>query len=500
MSRRLALSCLTSALLLTAALPLVGTASAAACPTWADDAGDAAADPTGTATDGSVDITKVLVEQSSKELRATFTVPELSGANAYTPGDRFQLTMTANDTAVTVVADRDDAGYGDRTGVQVGSTVYRGGHVKYDVDNHQVVLTMPYTVFDTALGKPFKGMQLKTLEGAVRISFGPLASNFFDKAPAPATLALTAGTVCGDGRWGLALVPAVPAAGEITAERPAGSCIDIADDAGDAKLGGNAPTDPDLDITGVSLRSTPSMLLAYLRVPGLTTKPAAADGHRFSIDFTFNDHVFAVAASSYATGNSQSVREALAGEGISGGMVQMSLDTPTAIGVPYARSQATPPYVESGSKAVFDTAKGYVVIGVPVADIQKYGQAPFAGALLKDVVAKGTADFYRNSLIADSTTAANWFAGTNKCFPARTRLALKVAKAGAIRTVTAKLTADGANVARQPVVFTVGSKRTTVVTDAAGSAVLRNVKPGSVVKATFAGAPGYLPTSASVRA
>ncbi len=69
---------------------------------------------------------------------------------------------------------------------------------------------------------------------------------------------------------------------------------------------------------------------------------------------------------------------------------------------------------------------------------------------------------------------------------------LKVARAGAARTVTATLTEDDPRAfARQPVDFYVnGRKAATVRTDAAGKAVFRGAKAGQQVQARYAGASG----------
>ncbi|HVF04914.1 MAG TPA: hypothetical protein VNA20_08750 [Frankiaceae bacterium] len=510
MRRGLFSSALVSGLLLTAAVPFAGTAGAAACPAWTDAAGDASVGGHEELADESVDITAVKVEASSMELRATLTVPKLGNVNNYLPGDRFELAMTAGGTAVALVADRDDVKQGNRVGAVVGSTYTKGGQAVYDITGHRVVITMPYTTLDTALGKPFKGLELKGLTGAVRGAFAPVSmSEALDSAPAPAALTMVGGRVCGDGHWGAATILPVGPGTAISAERPAAGCFGVSDDKGDGRLPNVNPqvptADPDLDILGVTLRATDRMLYAYLKIDKLENGgPARADGHRFSVDFTFNNHLFSVAASQYKNAQSQQIREGLAGPGLSGKMVQMSLDTPSGTDVAYARANVTPPYVPSDSKAFFDVPNSTVVLGIPIADIQRYGGTRFHGASITGISARATGDFYRNSLIADTAPSTgaqpySWVAGENKCFSLPTKLTLTTVKAGAVRNVVAKLTTNGVPVVGEAVAFNAGGKRSAIVTDARGVAVLKGVKPGTKVVASFTGV-GYRASSATGKA
>lgn len=517
MRRTLLSASLLSGLLLGAAVPLLGTASAAPCPTWTDASGDAGVAANGTlvADDETVDITAVKVEQTASELVATFTVPELGEYNSYTSGDRFRLAMSAGGTSATVFTDRDDFVLGPKSGVIVGNTSYAGGWSRYDLDGKKVVVAVPHTLLSTALAKPFAGLELKSLAGSVvaqvsanqrrvagQSTPGPSVTYLtLDSAPAPDTVALVGGKAC-DGAAGTPFIPAITT-GAMPTDLPAANCtFHTVDATGDAKpINANAPNEEDLDITGVTYRTTGDWFMTYVKVVKLGTNPQFADGHRFSVDFVFNGHTFTVAASAYRNAQSATVRDTIASTGSGAKTVQMSVDS-----VPGNNAHLVfPPFVESGSRAVFDTAKSMVTIAVPVADIQKYGQAPFAGATLTAVNVKSAADYWRNSFIADyssktnSTTTDKWVVGDNKCFTTATKIALTVVKTRSLRTVVARLTTpSGQAIAGKTIVFSVNGRKTaSPKTGVDGTAVLKNVKPGSTVKAQFLPAPGYLGSSAT---
>lgn len=545
MRRPLALTVAVSGLLMAAAVPLLGSASGAACPSWPDAKGDAAF---AVLPDDSVDITFVNVDASATALTATFTVPALSTVNDFAPGDRFQLKMDAGGAALSIFGDRDDVDYQATTGSVAGANGPAGqkfgGTVKHDVAGKKVVVTVPYTTLDAALGKKFAGTAVKSLVGGAYVHFGPMSSNAFDEAPAPATMTLVGGQECG-GSGGPAPAPApttspspkpsptatpsatpspsssptpaptstaTPPANPLPAGLPRAGCFHVVDPAGDAKLNAQLANDPDLDITGMTLRSSGTWLLTYLKVDKLAAGPAISDGHRFTIEFVFNKHLFTVAASNYKTEASEDIREGLAATGKNGHMVQMSVDTVSTISAAtaeaYVAGQVSPPYRDSGSLASFDTKNGYVVIGIPIADIEKYGQAKFTGATA--VTGKSSADFWRNSLGADTTAKDNvaastdaWTLGDNKCFPqpVATALSLSVAKKANTRTVTARLTSAGKPLAGQVVTWLVnGRKVGTATTSSAGTAVLKTAKPTQTVTVEFAGvADKYLASRTSAR-
>ena len=520
MRRSMGIGAVLSAALLAAAVPFLGSASAAPCPSWTDPAGDAYFLEV---EDGTVDITNVLVESSATGLTTTFTVPKLASVNDTSAGDRFELLVDAGGLALSIWAERDDLDAEAQLQGMVGATgpagTKRGGTASWDVKAHKVVIAMPYAMIDGALGKPFAGLTAKSLVGQVVVQTGPFTSNAYDKAPAPAGVTFVGGQACGGSGAPAPTTtaapqpsqpsPSTPPASAFPAGLPAAGCFHVADAVGDAKVNGQVPNDPDLDITGLTLRATDGWVLAYMKADKLAAGPSAADGHRYSIDFVFNKHLFTVAASSYKTAASKDVREGLASTGRNGHMVQMSVDTVSALGAAYVAGQVTPPFVASGSQASFDTKTGYVTIAIPVADIEKYGEAKLSGALT-GVTGKAALDYWRNSLGADTTADANasastfaWTVGDNKCFPrpVATAMTLSVAKAGSTRTVTARLTSAGKPLAGQVVTWFVNGKKVgTSTTSTAGTAVLKTAKPTQTVTAEFAGVNDkYLPSKATTR-
>jgi hypothetical protein len=122
--------------------------------------------------------------------------------------------------------------------------------------------------------------------------------------------------------------------------------------------------------------------------------------------------------------------------------------------------------------------------------------------VLAAVDAKSQVDSNVLSFAADTAGGATtWTVGDNKCFTVPTVLKLSVVKKGKSRTVSAALSVVGGSpIVGQPVVFTVNGKRAaTVTTNAAGVATLKTAAPGQKVVATFAGAEGYDPSTASVK-
>ena len=159
----------------------------------------------------------------------------------------------------------------------------------------------------------------------------------------------------------LATALAVPFAWPASASStllPVSNCYSVADAAGDV-------ADHDLDLLGLSLRTTGSSLQAYLRVSSLQTAPRFAEGHRFAVAFGYRGHRFTAAASSSAHGLS-GVRDVPGVSTISGGSVQLT-DNGTA-----RRSTVT---------AQFDTTHSFVVLDIPLADLTKTAGAPATGFL-----------------------------------------------------------------------------------------------------------------------
>jgi hypothetical protein len=235
----------------------------------------------------------------------------------------------------------------------------------------------------------------------------------------------------------LPLATGAHAAG-VPAGYPAAGCFDFTDPTGDAHAvePANPNNDPDLDITGLALQSTGKDLKAYIKVAQLGDGPSAStDGHRFTLTFAFNGHIFSAAGSSFAHGTG-AIRDGLSQTGQAGHLVQLSVDTP-AVTSPDAvtgRAAGDLGYKDSGLTFTWDKTNSFVVIDLPVADIEKYGGAKFTGKL-QALAAFSATDEYAVSSQADSTEPGNatsysgvWQVGANKCFPAPKPATKKVKK------------------------------------------------------------------------
>ena len=227
-----------------------------------------------------------------------------------------------------------------------------------------------------------------------------------------------------------AALPFVSAAGAagLPAGYPTAGCFDFADPSGDSHwLNGNNPSDPDLDILGLALERTATDLKAYIKVNKLGDGPSAAtDGHRYTLNFVFNGHSFAAAGSAFAHG-SGAIRDGLASTGQAGGTSQLSVDSPPSATDPAAitgRATGGLGYEKSGLTFTWDKVNSFVVVDLPIADIEKYGKAKFTGTLMA-VGASAAVDDYAVSQPADSTEKGNsttaytgtWTVGANKCWP-----------------------------------------------------------------------------------
>jgi hypothetical protein len=224
---------------------------------------------------------------------------------------------------------------------------------------------------------------------------------------------------------GLPFVSGAGAAG-LPAGYPTAGCFDFNDPSGDATaLNANNPnSDPDLDILGVALQSTAKDLKAYIKVNKLADGPSmSTDGHRYTLSFVFNGHVFSAAGSSYSHG-SGAIRDGLSQTGQAGHIVQLGVDTPPiSVGTGITKLAGDRGYKSSGLTFTWDKANSWVVIDLPIADIEKYGGAKFTGKL-QSVAAFSATDEYAVSSAADTTEQGNsstytgvWQVGANKCWP-----------------------------------------------------------------------------------
>ena len=299
-------------------------------------------------------------------------------------------------------------------------------------------------------------------------------------------LVATAGLIAG----GASLVQLAHAADTpLPVDYPSVGCFTLSDPKADAQYNvdglAKLPNDPDLDILGVALETTDTSLKAYIKVDQLSAAgPNTADGHRFTLDFTFNKHVFSAAGSDYASGSSGQIRDGLAQTGQAGHITQLGVDVPSVTAVP---PQTDKGFKDSGLKVTFDYTNSWVVVDLPIADIQKYGGATFGGTLTA-VDAKSATDQYAVSSVWDTTTKDNaagpstdsWNVGDNNCFgPAAaslTNVGLTTVQFTDSAKVGAKLLgADGQPLAGRPMRFTIGSATaiSSTGTDGVATAVLK---------------------------
>ncbi|MDT4942636.1 MAG: hypothetical protein QOJ34_2725, partial [Pseudonocardiales bacterium] len=319
----------------------------------------------------------------------------------------------------------------------------------------------------------------------------------WDDATAPATATYLFGAGCGgDSAPAAAPVPsatpstepspsAAPAPGgpPAAAGLPAADCFVAKDPKGDAAFEGNGPNDPDLDMTSLTLGSDGKNLTAYIKVDQLGDSPMFSDGHRFYVSFTFNKHSFTMAGSNFANGEG-AIRDGANGTGQVAANTQLAVDGTTSSTDPGRFTGPGPGFVESGLTFTFDTKNSYVIATLPIADLEKYGKAPSAGAVLSGVYANANSDYISSAIVVDTapdgaTATApgkvTYTVGDNHCFappvPPLSSVGAVKAQYGDIAAVAAKLVdAAGAPAAGKTVTFTLGSSKVTGTTGADGIA------------------------------
>ena len=285
---------------------------------------------------------------------------------------------------------------------------------------------------------------------------------------------------------------AAHAADPLPADYPTAGCFTYTDPTNDAVDPTGSIGNSDLDISGLALETTDTSLRAYTRVPGLTNDPASMapfDGHRFSLRFTFNKHVFSASGSDYASGSGDSgsgaIRDGLAQTGEVAGVTQLGVDTPGVVPSGPDPAYFNKGFVASGLKVTFDYKNGWVNFDLPIGDIEKYGGASFTGDLTGVAVQAQTDEYAVGSiwdsapdLDANNSPAGKWTVGDNKCFgpPAAviTNLGATKVQYGDTATVSAKVAdASGAPVAGAPVTFTLGRLIADATTNANGIATAK---------------------------
>ncbi|MDT7539869.1 MAG: hypothetical protein QOI82_3454 [Actinomycetota bacterium] len=483
-------------------------APADGCPTWTDPKGDSNSlgEPTGTFDDANLDIVNTSVTTTADKVIVAITTDGMT-AGPSDAGDEFGLNLTAAGASLFIAADREvDGSSSAHVGSYADPSVSEAATAVFDVKSKTVTITAPVASIKAAagadpVGKPATALSAYTADIVPAADIGLLV---YDDSASKSTV--TVGADCGTGGGDTPAAPVpVPSASPSTEPTPAPSappatggapaagapqanCFATKDPAGDAWYPANVvPNDADLDLLGVTLGTTSDALVAYFKVAKLADGPATLDGHRFTLNFTFNKHAFAAAGSNFKDAQAGQIRDGAASTGRFGHLTQLSVDgssiPPTSAGA--AQTVATgSAFVASGLKYTFDTKTSTVSLSLPLADIEKYGQAPTAGAALTGVYVSAATDTGLLSSTWDtapdgaSSSAPGkltYAFGDNHCFapptPPLSSVGAVNAQYGDVASVAAKLVdGAGAPVAGKSVTFTLGASKATGVTGADGVA------------------------------
>jgi hypothetical protein len=483
-------------------------AAGGACPaTYTDPAADAG--PASTAElnpiagDDDLDLVAVTHGVSSGQFSTTFKVVKLydTGPN-YAFADRYIAAFTVAGKAVTVTAERDFSGFGsDKGSAKVaGTTVTFPVKVVIDLKANTISAVMAVADLEKVMKTPLAGKPFSAMSATARAVYPSNAApgTFqpdWDTAEAAASAKYVFGTGCG--KTAAAPKPAPkpsaspspssspkpsaspapsgsPAATSTatTGDYPVAGCQTFKDEKGDASYNGS-PSDPDLDITAYTLRTTAKDLVSYIKVDALGASPSVMplDGHRFYSEFTFNKHVFSIAASSFANYGAD-LRDGASQTGQAGPNSVMSVDSEGTGG--------DPGFTDTKVTATFDEKASTVVLSVPLADIEKHGKAPLAGATLTEVAARAGADSGVLILQHDTTESETpakdvYKVGDNHCFAAPTSPlssvgAVKAQYADTAAVAARLLDAAGKPVAGKRVTFTLGAVTAAATTGSNGIA------------------------------
>ncbi|MBK5307269.1 MAG: hypothetical protein JJD92_11335 [Frankiaceae bacterium] len=477
-------------------------APAGGCPAWTDPKGDSttAQEPSGNLTDANLDIVAATASTTADKVIVTITTDGMA-AGASDAGDEFGLDLTIGDADLFIAADRQ---VDDTSTAHVGSyadpTIFEDATAAFDVKAKTVTITAPVASLKAAAGADVAGKPATALSAytANAIPFAEFGFLLYDDAESKATL--TIGTDCAGGAPAPApapsaspspepsptAAPAPPVAGGGDPSKlPTADCLLAKDPKGDAHvINANVPNDPDVDLTGLTLGSDAKNLYAYIKVDKLAAGPQIHDGHRFYVNFTHNKHTFTMAGSAFKNGGSAQFKDGLAQTGQVAHVTQLAVDGVSNAADPERVTGNGPGFVESGLKYVFDEKTSTVTAILPIADVEKYGKAPAAGAVLTGVYAGAYGDAYAVAQPADTvpdgattpeTSKVTYALGDNHCFgvptPPLSSVGAVKAQYGDIAAVAAKLVdAAGAPVAGKTVTFALGASKATAVTGADGIA------------------------------
>jgi hypothetical protein len=219
-----------------------------------------------------------------------------------------------------------------------------------------------------------------------------------------------------------------------------------------------APNDEDFDIRTAAINTTPTEIIAYLKIAKLGDGPTQTNGQ--NVPWVGDRFVFQFNV----------------------GAKQLTYADGRTVG-PLAGQANAPKQVPTNGvlTSVFDKTNSYVILKVGRAGLEAAAGVPVPDGtvltkLLFQTTALGTkADFRADQAKAATEAQQVYTVGDNACFPPPPS---KLLNAGAVRTqftdaaaVAASLTNEaGAGLAGKTVKFTVGSKSVTAVTDTEGVA------------------------------
>jgi hypothetical protein len=493
----------TSAALLAGAVgfvPLLGSASASACPAWTDPAGDsgvstpAGTDPTGQSADDDLDLVASTVSVAADgALQVAVKVVKLDPAGPLnTPGDEFVVSFTAGTVASKVTLRRDAVEGTSGASVNGGTAV--DGKVVFDDKTSTVTGTFTAAEVKSSFGKPLAGIKLSGFDalayGYTESPAGPgLGFPLTDEAPAPAALSYTDAGGCGDtGGTPAATGSPSPTPTPTPTTTPGGlfdqprkNCVQFKDATGDAAPDpAGADQEDALDITQVNLKSPAGQLQVFV---GLVDPSAGL----FPL---FSGPVYNVAL----TVGGKAVTLSAPGDGPA---------TATVGGTANTDIKAT---------AKVDAKAKNVVFTVPLDGLAKAVGAPIAaGTAITGTTATTQADSDLGPLDADSasgTTAAEktYAYGDNTCFkPPPGVFSIDADRSAQYSDVTELFATlkDGDDSPVQGVLVSarLGSKVVSARTDDDGIADLRlpvTVKAGATtITTTFAGNDSVGPARAT---
>jgi hypothetical protein len=422
MSRRaLGTVAITGALLAIASVPFLGSAQAAACPSWTDPAGDAApfALPfIGAAGDAGLDIVGASITNTAGDVTGIVKVKTLGATKA---GDRFAVQVNAGGQNLLLYAIRPASG-APTAGVQnlTDSTAAKGAaSAVFDTAASTVAITAKQGELDKAAGRSVAGAVATAASATTQIQANDQAPVPYDGAPAPANTTVKLGTACGDGGGdpGPSGSPTPTPTGSPAPGLPAGyptagcnTATDITNDAQPVIQGQKLDSDPDLDFTGFAINTTDTDLKAYLRINKLAMPKNGVGGHDFALKFTVNAKAVTLHVGEFDTEQKT------------------------------ANSAATPNYGEIGTTknadltpaATFDKTNNIVIVSVPLAKVATATAGTFAEGTKLTAVSVASQLIYSPTLDkapADTAQAAAdadrvYTLGDSPCFgPAPGKLA-----------------------------------------------------------------------------